>query len=172
MSLAEKIGKSYEQVKEQVKIRRMTVQIGDASFDFKVRIPLKREMDEINARITEPSKEKIDAIFNKLSNPILSTLEDGGETLVEALKQSNQKIEVLEDDLIIDGTSLRNVSTLTAMWETKVEEFFHLLQSEIDEPINENFDQISEEFPEQIVRLIVEEIERAIKPDYKNTKKV
>ena len=57
------------------------------------------------------------------------------------------------------------------MWETKVEEYFHLLQSETGEPVNESYEEIAEEFTEPVIRQIVEDIEAAIKPDYKTAKK-
>jgi len=60
---------------------------------------------------------------------------------------------------------------MTAIWETQVEEYFHLLQSETGEAINETFKDISEEFPEQVIREIVTEIDGAIRPDYKTAKK-
>jgi hypothetical protein len=73
--------------------------------------------------------------------------------------------------MIVDGNSVKQVATFNAMWETKVEEFFHLLQSENGEAIDETYEQISEEFPEPVIRQIVEDIESAIKPDYKTAKK-
>jgi len=87
------------------------------------------------------------------------------------LNADKQIITVLDDDMIVDGNSVKQVATFNAMWETKVEEFFHLLQSENGEAIDETYEQISEEFPEPVIRQIVEDIESAIKPDYKTAKK-
>ena len=57
------------------------------------------------------------------------------------------------------------------MDRTRVEEYFHLLKSEIDSPVNETYEQIIEELPEAIVKLITSKIEDAIKPDYNAIKK-
>jgi hypothetical protein len=57
------------------------------------------------------------------------------------------------------------------MYELKVEEYFHLLQSETGEPVNESFEEIGEELPEAVIKLILEKIEQAVKPDYNTAKK-
>ena len=41
--LAGKLGKQYDKVKDQAKIRTLNIKLGDAAFDLKVRIPLKRK---------------------------------------------------------------------------------------------------------------------------------
>ena len=55
--------------------------------------------------------------------------------------------------------------------EQRVEEYFHLLQSEIGDPIDETYEQIAAEFPEPVIKEIMQAIEGAIRPDYKNAKK-
>jgi hypothetical protein len=45
------------------------------------------------------------------------------------------------------------------------------LQSETNEEVNESYQQISEEFPEQVIREIVTAIDGVIRPDYKTAKK-
>jgi hypothetical protein len=60
---------------------------------------------------------------------------------------------------------------MSIMWQSKVEEYFHLLISETGEPINETFDQIEQEFPDEVIKTIVDEIDKAIKPTYDSVKK-
>jgi hypothetical protein len=45
------------------------------------------------------------------------------------------------------------------------------LESETGDPIDETYEQISSEFPEQIIKEIVTAIDGAIRPDYKTAKK-
>ena len=168
MTLSNKLGKSYDQVRENIKIKPIPMTIGEASFTLRVRIPLKKEMESTLEAINNPPEEAVQAIYERLSKPILDILESGGDAIKESTKD---KVIVKDDDVIMDGTSIRQAAKFTAMWETKVERFFQLLQSETDEPINETYAQITDEFPEQVVRTIVEEIEAAIKPDYKTAKK-
>ena len=102
---------------------------------------------------------------------MIKTVKDGGEEFEKVLAETDKSIELLDDDVILQGQSVREVATFTAMWETKVEQYFHLLQSEIGDPINETYEQIAEEFPEPIIKQLVEDIESAIKPDYRSAKK-
>ena len=60
---------------------------------------------------------------------------------------------------------------MAAINEVQIEEYFHLLQSESGEPITETYEQISAEFPEQVIKEIVAQIDAAIRPDYKTAKK-
>ena len=87
------------------------------------------------------------------------------------MAESESGLVVTDDDVLVQGSSVRQVATFQAMWETKVQEYFHLLQSETGEPITETYDEIAEEFPEPVIKQMVEDIESAIKPDYKTAKK-
>ena len=147
MTFAQKLGTSYTQAQEQAKIKAIKLSIGEAEFTLRVRIPIKKEMEAITDSISNPAPDFVQAIYE------------------------SERLIIKEDDVILDGTSLQNAAMLMAMWQTKVESMFHLLQSETGEPINESYDQITEEFPESVIRLIVDEIEQAIKPDYRSAKK-
>jgi hypothetical protein len=171
MTLSKKLGKTIQQVSDDLPIRKITVDLGEVRFDLRVRVPLKKEMEEINARVLSPTPEKVEAIYERLSAPMRKTLEEGGEEFVEMLNKKAQRVVTTDNDLIIDGTSLRQVAQLQAMEEAKVEEYFHLLVSETNEVINETFDQITGEFPEFVVKEIVSSIHGAINPDYKTAKK-
>ena len=171
MTFANKLGSSYSKVKDQTKIKTVTIEAGEVKFDLRVRIPLKKEMEEMVERIQNPSKEKVEEVYKKLSTPILESMKEGGEKFLDSINSEKEIIKIDDDDVVLNGTSVRSVSTLTAIWEIKIEEYFHLLQSETGEPIDETYDQICEEFPELIVKMIVDEIEQAIKPSYSNSKK-
>jgi hypothetical protein len=171
MAVAKKLGSSFETVRDKLKFRTVRVEFEDAAFDLKVRIPLKREMESILEKIQNPPKELISSIYDKFAAPLMATLKEGGQEFLTAINEGDKKIVVLDDDVIVDGTSIRQVALLTAMWQVRVEQYFHLLQSETGEPINESYDEISAEFPEQIVKLILDKIENSVKPDYQSTKK-
>lgn len=171
MSFADKLGASYSQVRDQVKIKKIEVTVGSVAFNLRVRVPLKREMELMLERISYPNPELVEQVYARLSKPLRDSIAEGGDDFLEVLNADKQIITVAENDIIVDGNSVRQVATFNAMWETKVTEFFHLLQSESGEPIDETYEQISEEFPEPVIRQIVEDIESAIKPDYKTAKK-
>jgi len=171
MSFSKKLGSSYDKVKEQAKLKTIQINLGDVQFNLKVRIPLKKEMESITERINNPDKDKVDVIFKRLAEPIKKIVADSGDEFLNAVNSEKQTIIINDDDVILDGSSVRQAATLTAMWEIKVEEYFHLLQSETGEPVNESFEQISEELPDIAVKEILEVIENSIKPDYKTAKK-
>jgi hypothetical protein len=171
MKLATKLGKSYEQSRDQAKIKTINLEIGNARFSLRVRIPLKKQMEEMIEKISSPSPEHVEAIYNKLADPLIKTLLDGGEDFAKAMAESESGIVITDNDVYVQGSSVRQVATFQAMWETKVQEYFHLLQSETGEPITETYDEIAEEFPEPVIKQMVEDIESAIKPDYKTAKK-
>lgn len=171
MSFASKLGKSYEQVKDQAKIKKITIELGEVKFDLKVRIPLKQEMESLLDKIANPSEEKIEALYEKLSKGVKNAIDEGGADFLKAINDGKETIVMMDDDIIVDGTSIRQVARMTAINESQVEEYFHLLQSENGEPITESYEQIASEFPEQVIKEIVAQIDGAIRPDYKTAKK-
>lgn len=171
MTLSKKLGKQFEQIKGEIQIKKITIDLGEIRFDLKVKVPLKKEMEDMNSRILAPSQEKVDAAYEKLAGPMKQTLQEGGEEFVKALNANKQTIEIKDDDLIVDGTSLRQVAQFQAIEESRVEEYFHLLVSETGEPVTESFEEISAEFPEFAIKEIIQSIQAAISPDYKSAKK-
>ena len=59
MSIANKLGPSYEAIRAQARIKTINVTLNDVEFELKVRIPVKREMDEMIERISTPDSEKV-----------------------------------------------------------------------------------------------------------------
>jgi hypothetical protein len=171
MTIANKLGPSYEAVRAQARIKTITVTLNDVECELKVRIPVKREMDEINTKITQGDSTIVDRIYTELSAPLLKTINEADEGFIKALGENDQKIVVTKNDVNINGTSFRQIASLTALWQTQVQIYFSLLQTPTGEPVNESYDEIAEEFPEQIIREIVQKIDAVIKPNYKDTKK-
>jgi hypothetical protein len=171
MALANKLGKSYAKVQAETKLKTIHIDLEEVKFDLKVRVPLKKEMETITATILSPDQARVDKIFKRLADPMIKAMEEGGEEFVKAINDKKQTLTKTNDDLIVDGTSVRQVANFSAIEENKVEQYFHLLVSETGEPITETYEQIVEEFPEFVIREIVAEIDKAIKPDYKTVKK-
>lgn len=171
MSFASKLGKSYEAVKDQAKLKKITVELGEVKFDLTVRIPLKNEMEQLLEKISTPDEEKVEAIFQRLSKGVREAITEGGDDFLKAVNSEKETIKVTDSDIVVDGTSIRQVARMSAINEAQVEEYFHLLQSESGEAITETYDEISAEFPEQIIKEIIAQIDGAIRPDYKTAKK-
>lgn len=166
--LSQKLGQSYVSARDQIKIKPIEIEIGEARFTLRVRVPVKKEMEQIVETMSNPSKEATETVYERLSAPLRAAVATGGDDLKEAVQD---KIAIMDTDILIEGTSVRQVAMLTAMWEAKVQAYFGLLVSETGEPITESYEEIAGEFPEQVIRVIVEEIESVIKPDYKTAKK-
>ena len=171
MAFADKLGQSYIQVKDEIKFKTITVTNGEQSFELKVKIPLKKEMEQMIDDVSNPPKERVDELYKKFSAGIQKSIDDGGEKFLEAINAEKQVITVLNDDIMFDGTSIRQLANFTAMKELKVEKYFALLKSDISEPVNESYEKITDEFPESLVNSVMEEIEKAIKPNYDDVKK-
>ena len=99
MSFANKLGKSYEAVKDQAKLKKITVELGEVKFDLKVRIPLKNEMEELLEKIASPSEEKVDALFQKLSQGIRTAIDEGGEDFLKIVNSEKETFKELENDI-------------------------------------------------------------------------
>lgn len=171
MSIGQKLGKDFEKIRADLQIKTITVDLGEVKFPLRVRVPLKRQMEELNARVMNPAQERIDAAYERLAGPMRKTLDEGGAEFLNALRENKQNIELLPDDLIVEGTSLRQVATFSAIEEQRVEEFFHLLIGEDGTPVTETYEEISAEFPEFAIREMVQAIQSAVQPDYKAAKK-
>jgi hypothetical protein len=171
MTIANKLGKGYEDIRAQARFKTITIQCNDVVFDLKVRIPVKREMEALINSITEPNEQRVEEIYQRLGAPLRKTLEEADEGFLDALNKDNEKIKITDNDVIVDGTSVRQVAKMTAVSQMQVEKYFGLLQSATGEPITETYDEIAEEFPEAVIKEIVAKIDDAIKPNYKEAKK-
>ena len=158
MSITKKLGKGIQQVTDELPVRKITIDLGEVKFDLRLRVPLKKQMEELTARVLSPSPERVEEIYQRLSAPMRQTITEGGDEFLKALNDKRQTVVVTDDDLVIDGTSVRQIAQLQAMDEIKVEEYFHLLISETNEPVTETYEQIIAEFPEFVVKEIVDAI--------------
>ena len=171
MAFANKLGPAYEAIRAAAKIKTIKVSMNDVECELKVRIPVKREMEEITASISSPDQSLIDEIFDELAAPLKKTLAESEEGFLDALNKEEERIKITDNDVIVSGTSVRQMAQYTAIWQKQVEIYFSLLQSPTGEPINESYQEIADEFPEAVIREIIEKIESAIRPNYKDTKK-
>jgi len=171
MSISNKLGADYEAIRAAARFKTIYVKLNDIEFDLKVRIPVKREMEAITATISDPDADRVNVVYENLAAPLRKTLDEAEEGFLEALNADKEKIKITDNDLVIDGNSVRNLAKMTVIWQMQVEKYFSLLQSATGEPITESFDEIAEEFPESIIKEIVSKIDEAIRPNYKEAKK-
>ena len=171
MTIANKLGASYEAIRSAARIKTIQVELNDVQFELKVRVPVKREMDDITTKLATPDANTVEKLYEEMSAPLRETVANAEEGFLEALNADGEKIKFTDNDVIVSGTSVRNVATLTALWHKQVELFFGLLQTPTGEPVTESYSEIADEFPEAVIREIVKKIDEAIRPSYKEAKK-
>jgi hypothetical protein len=171
MSFANKLGPSYEAVRAQARIKTIKVTLNDVECELKIRVPVKREMEELTSSITNPIDSVVEEIYKNLSDPLVKTIKEADDEFLKVLNAESEKIKILDNDLIVDGNSIRQIAQMTAIWQSQVEKYFALIQTSTGEPVTESFDEIAEEFPDVAIREIVNKIDSAIRPNFKDTKK-
>jgi hypothetical protein len=171
MTISNKLGSSYESIRAAARIKTIKVAINDMECELKVRVPVKREMDEITAKLSTPDADLVEKLYEEMSGPLKATMATVEDGFLEALNADGEKMSFTDNDVIVSGTSVRHIATLSALWQRQVEMFFGLLQTETGEPVTESFQEIADEFPEAVIRDIVKSIDEAIRPSYKDAKK-
>lgn len=171
MAVTNKLGANFADLKDKIKFKTIKIEWDGSEYDLKIRVPLKREIEEMTQRILNPDRKRVDDFYNEFTANLISTFDDDNGELLEVINKDKQTLIKTDDDIILDGTSLRQFAMFKVMEMVKIEEHFHLLQSETDMPIDESYQDIVDEFPEQFVKVVVSAIEKAIRPDYLETKK-
>ena len=171
MTLATKFGPAYEAVRAAARFKTIKVQLNDIEHELKVRVPVKREMEDMLKGISSPAQKKVNEIFESLAGTLKETINQSDDEFLKVLNADSEKIRLTDDDVIVNGTSVKQIATMTAIWHEQVERYFGLLQSATGEPVTESYEEIAEEFPEQVIREIIQKIDKAIRPTYEETKK-
>ena len=151
--LSSAFGKKYESAVAQ--IRTKTFSIG--GHEFKVRIPLTAEMNALQERIVKVDESKVKARFDSMTKELRTNTPVG--------------VDITETDVIIDGKSTLELSKAVLMMEQRVIEYIRLLV-----PVSGNLDdityeEIEEEWPLAVQMEIIDKINEAIQPGYKDTRK-
>jgi hypothetical protein len=128
---------------------------------FKVRIPLVSESDEIYKKVSEPDEQTVENIYIEITKP-LKQFEDN----------QTEGFEFVENDILVDGRSMREAAKNKAITEARITEFFKLLVPELEGASLEDltYSDIEEEFPLSVQMQIVEKIGEVISPTYKEAR--
>jgi hypothetical protein len=140
-------------VNQNIRIRSFTM----GGQNFRVRVPLASEMEEISRIVAAVNSE---AKFEEMSKP-LREIED------------QEKIQITDDDLIVDGKSIKELAQLTAQTEERILQLIRLLV-----PAQEGFDMneisyedVNAEFPFAVQLELMRKIAEVISPGYEETRK-
>ena len=153
---ADALGAKYQQNRENIFTRRFEL----GGHTFKVRIPYVNESDEIYKRINEPDEAKVAEAYKQMTDPLM------------ALKDQDAGFTFTDDDVLIEGRSLKEAAKQKIQVEIKITEFVKLLVPEIEGATLDDltYEEIEAEFPMAVQMQLVEKIAEAISPTYKETK--
>ena len=128
---------------------------------FKVRIPLVAESDAIYKKVSEPDEDLVEKVYQEITKPLLQF-------------QDNQTegFEFIDNDILVDGRSMREAAKNKAITEARITEFFKLLVPEMEGATLDDltYADIEEEFPLSVQMQIVEKIGEVISPTYREAR--
>jgi len=158
--LGSALGANYEQMRREILTRKFEL----GGFTFKVRIPLVAETDALYKRITDPAPELIDAAYNELTEPLLKFKEDAEAT--------EAGFTFLENDIFVQGKSMREAAKNKVMTEQRIVEYIRLLVPENPENslADITYADVEAEWPLNVQLALCEKIGEVISPTYKETK--
>lgn len=124
---------------------------------FKVRIPLNKELEDMTKRIIDISQSEVDQRLEKMTN---------------ALKDENiDGVEIKDGDVIVDGKSTKETVISVLQMERRITEYIKLLVPETGDLKDLTYAEIEEEFPLAVQFELIEKINEAIQPGYKDARK-
>lgn len=151
--LSSAFGKKYESAVAQ--IRTKTFSIG--GHEFKVRIPLTAEMTALQDRISKVDDAKAKAKFESMTKELRANPPIG--------------VEITEADVMIEGKSTLELAKAVLMMEQRVIEYIRLLIPVSGTLDDITYEEIEEEWPLAVQMEIIDKINEAIQPGYKDTRK-
>lgn len=125
---------------------------------FKVRIPLTKEMEEMNRRIEDAPKDEIESRYQKMT----AAFRDG---------EKIDGIEITENDVIVDGKSSRDLAESAIKIERRIVELFSLLVPESGTLEGLTYQEIEDDFPFSVQVEMIAKITEAIQPGFKDQRK-
>lgn len=155
--IAAALGESYQAKREELRIRKFEL----AGHTFKVRIPVVAETDAMFKRISEPDEARIQATYEKLAEPILQFKNDA----------EKNGFEFLEDDIIINGNSLKQTAKTQVMTQSRITEYIKLIVPVEGTMDDITYDDIEAEFPMSTQLALIEKITEVISPTYRESRK-
>lgn len=158
--LSNAFGANYNKMRREILTRKFEL----GGFIFKVRVPLVSESDAIYERITNPEEAKIDSIYQLLVEPL--------QKFRESSEATESGFEFLENDVLVQGKSLREAARNKALTEARIVEYIRLLVPEDPEATlaDITYEDIEAEWPLNVQLALCEKIGEVISPNYKETR--
>jgi hypothetical protein len=128
---------------------------------FKVRIPLISESEAIYKRVAEPNEEYVEKSYIEITKP-----------LRQFENNQTEEFKFVDNDILVEGRSMREAAKNKAITEARITEFFKLLVPELEGASLEDltYTDIQDEFPISVQMMIVEKISEVISPTYRDAR--
>jgi DNA-binding transcriptional regulator YbjK len=128
-----------------------------AGYNFKVRVPLTKELDAMQERIEKYDQAEFQKRFDKMTASFRNNTIEG--------------VVVTDNDVIVEGRSTKELVETILQMENRVVEYIKLLV-----PVNGTLDEITyeeieAEWPTAVQLEILAKISEAIQPGYKDSRK-
>lgn len=151
--LGSALGKKYEENRLSVLTR--TFELGNHT--FKVRVPSVQEIEAIYNYFKMPNEEKVEQEYQKMLK------EFGG-------LEEREGVEVKEDDVVIEGRSMRETAKNKHILQHRIVEYIKFLIPEAGSLEDISYEDVEAEFPLSVQMTLVEKINEVISPEYKDIK--
>lgn len=151
--LGNALGKKYEENRLSVLTR--SFELGDHT--FKVRVPSVAEIEAIYNYFKNPNQEKIELEYQNMLKEFQGLKEKEG-------------VEIKDDDMIIDGRSIRETAKNKHILQHRIVEYIKFLIPETGSLEDITYEDVEAEFPLSVQMTLVEKINEVISPDYKDIK--
>jgi hypothetical protein len=151
-----KLSESLKINAENIRIREFSM----AGQKLRVRVPLASEMDAVNEKVKNTEwKEQ----YDKIVAPLLEKKE----------MFSDDEIKFLDDDVIVNERSMKEMAKMSAQTNARILEMFKLLvpAAEGDDFSQLTYEEIENEFPFSVQLEISRKIAEVISPSYEEARK-
>jgi hypothetical protein len=154
--LGSALGKKYEDNKLSILTR--TFELGNHT--FKVRVPSVKEIETVYEYFKNPNEEIVEEIYQDLT-----------KDLIKFKDEASDNVEFKDNDIIVDGRSIREAAKNKATIQHRIVEYIKLLIPEDGQSLEGiEYKDVEEEFPLAIQLTLVDKINEVIAPDYKDTR--
>lgn len=111
-------------------------------------------------------------MFERLKQPNQELIEKYYKDLTTGITESSEKVEITDNDIIIDGRSLREAAKSKVMIQARITEMIRLLvpEEEAFDMSTITYDMVDELFPFAIQIQLMELIGETVSPNYNTTK--
>lgn len=148
--IANALGKKYEENRLAVLTR--TFELGNHI--FKVRVPSVQEIEAIYNYFKSPDENKVEAEYQEMTKEL----------------RGIKGIEEKDNDIVIDGRSMREAAKNKHVLQYRIVEYIKLLIPETGSLEDLTYADVETEFPLAIQLTLVDKINEVISPDYKETR--